>query len=630
LLPQRSPLQEQYHTEAVAVYHRRNLLLDRKYSADPNLQLFERSPFLSAIMNGSIKKQKGATLVPSDSLHGSTTSSASRPWFCCRPSVIYFNFFLLLSAVTAALAAVMTVMYNNLQHLIKSSMVHVDEDLQINNETLSILLNNSTISKADIMSLFIEQQEELDSLQKQVNWTTFALNSSVAELNQLVAEYANKTQDVHNSESNLIAIQFAGTFAILGTLISVWHIMTHYRKFFKPSCQRKVVVILWLVPIFSIFSWMSLVFPVAKGWLDAIKDCYEAYAIYMFISLLIEVLGKGDRGRVISLLQVHADHLSPPMTWSGFFCPCMKHVKDKMKYYDRNPRAKAEDYLNQCQFFAMQFFFIRPLTSICMSTLDDIIGDGHNWDPKYAQFYFNMLANASMSFAFAGLLRFYHATRWDLAWISPFSKFMCIKGIVFLTFWQGVLLSFLASAIMGAMSPIRVSDKNHVLEFSKKANAFLLCLEMFFFAIAHIFIFPTEEWQEGYKEAFLKKKKSTEEDGSKMAWKDFMSDVQTLIKNRKTYLDKRKEGGMIDDKYDDVDIEWKDGWGRIQKFIIEEVDGISILKEVDGEEGDHHNKASTTGLDQPTEDNDNPKSPSTTTSSSKNDSSPNDLRLEIV
>jgi len=600
-------------------------------------------------MNGkSIKKMKGlATLVPNDSSHGNSATSptssfiANKPSFCCRPTVMYFNFCFILTTVTIVLASIMAVMYDNVQHVLQLSMSQLDEDLQINNQTLNQLLNtswtNQINSSASILSVLTQQQEQINTLKSQLNWTTAELNSSLAELNQLVEEYASKTLDTHNSESNLIAVQFAGTFAILGTLISVWHIMTHYRKFFKPSCQRKVVAILWLIPIFSIFSWMSLVWPDAKGWLDAIKDCYEAYGVYMFISLLIDVLGKGDRGRVISLLQVHADHLSPPLTWMGVFCPCSKRVKDKMKFYDRNPRAKAEDYLNQCQFYAMQFFFIRPLTSICMSTLDEIIGDGHNWDPKYAQFYFNMLANASMSFAFAGLLRFYHATRWDLAWISPFSKFMSIKGIVFLTFWQGVLISFLASAIMGAMAGRTVSDKMEVLEFSKKANAFLLCLEMFFFAIAHIFIFPTEEWQDGYKEAYLKRKKNTTEEESKLAWKDFMSDVQTLIRNRKNYLEKRKEGGMIDDKYDDVDIEWKDGWGRIQKFIIEEVDGIGVLKEVDEVEGDSKPSSTTgtaatttTGLDVPTDSQNSPRSPSTLASSSKDHSSPNDLRLEIV
>lgn len=47
-------------------------------------------------------------------------------------------------------------------------------------------------------------------------------------------------------------------------------------------------------------------------YLGIIRDCYEAYAIYMFLSFLIAVLGKGDRNVVVDVLTEHVDHLPIP------------------------------------------------------------------------------------------------------------------------------------------------------------------------------------------------------------------------------------------------------------------------------------------------------------------------------
>lgn len=57
----------------------------------------------------------------------------------------------------------------------------------------------------------------------------------------------------------------------------------------KPSVQRRILAILAMVPIYSITSWLSLVFPSTEVTLSTIRDCYEAYIIYTFMALLIAV-----------------------------------------------------------------------------------------------------------------------------------------------------------------------------------------------------------------------------------------------------------------------------------------------------------------------------------------------------
>lgn len=59
------------------------------------------------------------------------------------------------------------------------------------------------------------------------------------------------------------------------------------------------MAVLWMVPIYSITSWLSLVWPKLEPFLAAVRDCYEAYAIYTFIGLLIAIIedGRGLNGK---------------------------------------------------------------------------------------------------------------------------------------------------------------------------------------------------------------------------------------------------------------------------------------------------------------------------------------------
>ena len=172
--------------------------------------------------------------------------------------------------------------------------------------------------------------------------------------------------------------------------------------------QRKVLAILWMSPIYSITSWLSLVFVSSEGYLAIIKDFYEAYCIYTFLSFIIAVLGRGDREAVVTRLARHAEHLSPPIRLCGWCYP---------NPYE-NDRAMAHAVLLQCQIFAMQFVFLRPFISILKFTFlktNFLTGpDVTFWQSP--QTYLSIINNISVFVAFSGLLKIYHAVHHDLSW----------------------------------------------------------------------------------------------------------------------------------------------------------------------------------------------------------------------
>lgn len=194
------------------------------------------------------------------------------------------------------------------------------------------------------------------------------------------------------------------------------------------------------------------------------------------------------------------------------------------------------------------------------------------WDFQYPQVYANIIMNISIFFAFNGLLKFYHVVKDDLKWCNPFSKFLSIKMVA---------LSFIAHSIYLHNYDENVSKDS--TDWAKKAQSFLICLEMFIFAIVHVSVFPAEEWRPGYKEEEMKRNKTTLTES--MALKDFVSDVKTVIRSQKARkakyhkverspspekkLDAHFEIGSLDDEEEENedDPDWSQKWTRIEEFI---------------------------------------------------------------
>jgi hypothetical protein len=92
-----------------------------------------------------------------------------------------------------------------------------------------------------------------------------------------------------------------------------------------------------------------------------------------------------------------------------------------------------------------------------------------------------------------------------------------------MTFWQGLVLSILASTtdVLEGADTNGESD-----EWAKQAQDFLICLEMLLFSIAHFYVFPTDEWEDGYRPSHEKKTRF----GDNIALGDFFADLKLIVR----------------------------------------------------------------------------------------------------
>jgi len=170
------------------------------------------------------------------------------------------------------------------------------------NRSLSGMLNRLETATAQD-SLEINRQLELTETDvlEQLGQTTASLNNAVAtaeatiklqvlEVKQSMTQYVLDTNQKFKNENDFLKYQLAGTFTLLSCLIALWHVSNHVRHMHNPNVQRRILAILWMVPVYASSSWLSLVFPHFREQLRVVRDCYEAYAVYTFFAFLCEVL----------------------------------------------------------------------------------------------------------------------------------------------------------------------------------------------------------------------------------------------------------------------------------------------------------------------------------------------------
>ncbi|GMI47325.1 hypothetical protein TrCOL_g3061 [Triparma columacea] len=145
----------------------------------------------------------------------------------------------------------------------------------------------------------------------------------------------------------------------------------------------------------------------------------------------------------------------------------------------------------KCKLGVFQYVLIKLVTAVT-SLILELLGLYHegNFSPTDAYPYITFIANLSQCWALYCLAFFYFATKNELSHIRPVGKFMCVKALIFFTWWQSVGVSVLFS--MGLIPDAGTQWTKE--DVAKGIQDYLICVEMFVGAIAHQYVFHHSDY----------------------------------------------------------------------------------------------------------------------------------------
>ncbi|QDS74761.1 hypothetical protein FKW77_001396 [Venturia effusa] len=278
-------------------------------------------------------------------------------------------------------------------------------------------------------------------------------------------------------------LAITAVFSAIATLIAGILMLQHARHYSRPWEQKHIIRILFMIPVYAIVSLVSYVFYKHAIYWEVLRDCYEAFAIASFFTLLCHYLEPTLTEQKNHFRKVTPRNWVWPIPW---FQKCSGGPE---KGIFRIPRSGLTWFniiyvgVYQYCFIRVVFTFVAMFTQLfgryCQSSLN----------PAFAHVWVMCFEALSVTVAMYCLIQFYLQLKVDLAEHRPFLKVLCIKLVIFFSFWQSILISFLSSSSAPGGAVLKPSDKIAEPDIQVGIPSALLAIEMSIFAVVHIFAF---------------------------------------------------------------------------------------------------------------------------------------------
>lgn len=228
-----------------------------------------------------------------------------------------------------------------------------------------------------------------------------------------------------------------------------------------------------MVPIYAASSWASVVSLQAAFYLDPLRDVYEAFTIYTFLQLLVNFVG-GERSLIIMM------HGRAPVS----------HPWPLNMYFSKVDISDPHTFL-AIKRGILQYAYLKPLLAVStiIFKLTDTYKEGYiSLDSGYL--WSGIIYNVSITVSLYSLAMFWVCMSDDLQPFRPMPKFLCIKLIIFASYWQGFFLSILQ--FLGAIpSDVPGYSADNLAAAIQDA---LICFEMPLFAVGHWYAFSWHDY----------------------------------------------------------------------------------------------------------------------------------------
>ncbi|XVE60178.1 hypothetical protein DITRI_Ditri05aG0107300 [Diplodiscus trichospermus] len=279
----------------------------------------------------------------------------------------------------------------------------------------------------------------------------------------------------------------ASIFVFVALVLSMYLIFEHLASYNQPEEQKFLIGLILMVPVYALESFLSLLDSDAAFNCEAIRDCYEAFALYCFERYLIACLG-GEERTIEFMESQTVITASTPLLEDAYSYGIVEHpfpLNFCLKDWYLGPK-----FYHAVKIGIVQYMILKMICALLAMILESfgVYGEG-KFEWRYGYPYLAVVLNFSQTWALYCLVQFYAVTKEKLEPIRPLAKFLTFKSIVFLTWWQGVAIAFLFS--MGAFKGSLAQ------ELKTRIQDYIICIEMGVAAVVHLYVFPAVPYKRG-------------------------------------------------------------------------------------------------------------------------------------
>lgn len=284
----------------------------------------------------------------------------------------------------------------------------------------------------------------------------------------------------HKLTFHHLGLILCAIFGLIAVVVSLWLIFQHAIHYQRPNEQRQIIRILFMIPVYAVVSFLSYLFYRKAIYFEVMRDCYEAFAISSFFTLLCYYIAPNLHDQKDYFRSVQ------PINWFWSVFGLQKCTGGQHKGILRIPRSGLT-WFNVIWAGIFQYCVIRVLfttVSVISEAFDRYCEASLN--PAFAHIWVLVFESLSVTVAMFMVIQFYLQLKTDLAEHKPFLKVLSIKLVIFFSFWQTIVISFLSSD----SGPLKPTKTLAYTDIKIGIPSVLLCIEMAFFSVLHIFAYP--------------------------------------------------------------------------------------------------------------------------------------------
>ncbi len=344
---------------------------------------------------------------------------------------------------------------------------------------------------------------------------------------------------IYNHTVLEVAVFGTGGVLWLFTAAATFLLMHRHLKYYAdPTEQTYILRILALPVVYASHSLFAVLFFQYAVYMCLIRDCYEAFVLYQFFSLLVYYFNRNAPGyfstgtplspiRSVgtdfsddSLFETEVTASSP----TGDTTMYIQESGDGGTEYDSNEeedetRQSTSMYLSRVDMArhpipcccvtlhpglglfirirrgVLQYAGLKMVLSLLAVMLQPygLYGPG-SFNPARAYLWLSLIQNVSVMIALYSLMLFYMLVHHIIKQHRPLAKLMAMKLVLFMLFWQSVLVACLYYT--GLVPSLFQQALGGPEQSASVINNLLICIEMAVLALAHFYVYPYDHFKE--------------------------------------------------------------------------------------------------------------------------------------